>query len=345
MEIRRVEGIIPLEGISRDLPLKLENFSFHDMKKLLSTISSGSTKKDMAEEFESLLIRATFEGYTPEGKAKLRSGKLMLIADVNVNREFKVGEELLLKLKSIFPKIELSLVEGKEQNILKALKNMLASFAPQEALKGIELLKDPFIIQLVISYLAKHAPGTKEEVEKSLKFLAQNGIPRKQSHLILSLLVLLEDENFEKVKEKHEKMTKETIKTAIQSLLSSFGFFAVTSLIVIPFFFEKEFKGTIYVPKEQDEIKSVFLEIETGEGTMGLLVKVGSRGDFSIDFFTDSETLKEKLLSIENEIREELKKEGFNLLYMRWGGDFSKGEEEKREFLKGEKGITINYSI
>ena len=345
MEIRRVEGILPIEGVSRDLPIKLENFSFQDMKRLLSTISSGSTKKDMKEEFETLLIKATFEGYTPEGKAKLRSGKLMLIADVNVNREFKIGEELLFRLKSLFPRIELSLVEGEIQSTLNVLKSLLSNFAPQEALKGLELLKDPFVAQLIISYLAKHAPEIKEEVEKSLKFLAQNGIPKRQSHLILSLLALLEDENFEKVEERRPEVTRETIKSAVQSLLSSFGFFAVTSLIIIPFLFDEGFKGTIYLPKEQDEIKSVFLEIEAEEGKVGLLVKVGSGGDFSIDFFTDSEILKEKLLKIEEEIREELKKEGFNLLYMRFAGNFSKGEEQKREFLKGEKGITINRSI
>ena len=56
MEIRRIEGILPVEGVSRELPLKLENFSYHDMKKLLSQVSSGARKGDSKEEFERLLL-------------------------------------------------------------------------------------------------------------------------------------------------------------------------------------------------------------------------------------------------------------------------------------------------
>ncbi len=100
MEIRRIEGILPVEAVSRDLPLKLENFSYHDMKRLLAQISGGGSKGDKAQEFENLLLRALFLEYAPDGSALIKVGDKVLRARIEVDKEFKPGQELFLKVKS-----------------------------------------------------------------------------------------------------------------------------------------------------------------------------------------------------------------------------------------------------
>jgi len=347
LEIRRIEGIVPLEGISRNLPQKLENFSYHDMKKLLSTISSGTQKKDVEEELGSLLIKATFEGFTPEGKAKLRSGQLILIADVEVNREFKIGEELLFRLKSLHPRIELSLVKEKEllETVLNKLRLLLPKFSAERLLFTLELLKKPKVLNLLANHVSLYYPELKEEFEKFLKGIS-NSLSRVffSPFSLFSLLLLLEDDIFKGVKEEFpEKLTKDSIKELVSTFLSLQSVFVVNGIVVFPFIFDEEFKGDVYFAPKGDDIQKVYVEVETRFGRLGIFIQLLNES-LSVEAVTESEKLRETLKKSEEIFRRELEEEGFKLILFRISDDLSYGDEKKAEIFKGEKGVTVDFS-
>ncbi|TCK05345.1 flagellar hook-length control protein FliK [Phorcysia thermohydrogeniphila] len=347
MEIRRIEGIVPLEGISRNLPQKLENFSYHDMKKLLSTISSGAQKKGVEEELSSLLIKATFEGFTPEGKAKLRSGHLILIADVEVNREFKIGEELLFRLKSLHPRIELSLVKEEEllETVLGKLRLLLPKFSADRVLLTLEVLKNPKVLSFLANYVSLHYPELKEEFGKFLKGIS-NSLSKTffSPFSLFSLLLLLEDDVFESVKEElPEKLTKGSIKELVTSFLSLQSVFVVSGIVVFPFIFDEEFKGDVYFAPKEDDIQKVYVEVETRFGRLGIFIQLLNES-LSVEAVTESEELRGILRKSEESFRRELEEEGFKLVLFRVSDDLSYGDEKKREIFKGERGVTVDFS-
>jgi len=341
LEIRRIEGIIPLDSVSRDLPKKLENFSYHDMRKLLSTISSGAQKKGVEEELNSLLIKATFEGFTPEGKAKLRSGQLILIADVEVNREFKVGEELLFRLKSLYPRIELSLVKKDEflETVLGKLKLLLPQFSAEKLVSSVEVLKNPKVLNLLAEYESVHYPELKEEFGKFLKSSSAAFSSRVFSPFsVFSLLLLLEDEVFERAKgELPKNLTKKLIKELVVSLLSLQAVFVVSGIVVFPFAFDKEFKGNAYL-SPQGDVQKVYVEVETRFGSLGIFIQLLNE-NLSVEAITERKELQNILRENEEMFRNELKKEGFELVLFRISENLKYGEEKKREIFKGDKGI------
>ncbi len=337
MEIRRIEGIIPVEGLNRDLPLKLENFSYYDMKKLLSTVTSGSSKKDVSEELESLLIKATFLGYTPEGKAKLKSGKLILIADVKVDREFREGEELLLKLENTSPKIELSVVktEQKPRKLLETLRE----FLPKQQPELTELSK--FLNKEVLSYLQKIATKRFPELKENLPaFLPSKTAVPSPFHL-LALLMLLEESTFQKVRDKLPPGTrKDEINKAVEELIATYALFVITGIVLSPVYLNGELKGRAYFKKEED-MAAALVELELSEGKLLLLVKLLGK-NLSVELFTESRKLKESLNT--EDLKKFLADKGFNPVVVRFS-EKKEFEEEKEKFLKGsEKGFTVDFS-
>lgn len=347
MEIRRIEGIIPLDGISRNLPRKLENFSYSEMKKLLSVISSGAQKKGVEEELTSLLIKATFEGFTPEGKAKLRSGQLILIADVEVDREFKVGEELLFRLKSTSPRVELSLVRREEllETLLTKLRGLLSHFSEGRTLFPLELLKRPAVLSLIESYVSAHYPELVGEFKKFLKELSPDFSKGVLSpFLLFSLLLLLEDELFSQLKkELRGELTKDYLSGLLSSFLSIYALFVIGGVVVLPFLFDDEFKGEVYFSPKDGDVLKVYIEVETRLGKLGVFIQL-LNDSLSVEAVTESKELRELLLKEEETLRRELEEEGFRLVLFRVSGDVKYGEEKKREIFKGGKGVTVDFS-
>ncbi|WP_163328485.1 flagellar hook-length control protein FliK [Desulfurobacterium thermolithotrophum] len=351
MEIRRIEGIIPVEAVSKDLPFKLENFSYHDMKKLLSTITSGQSKKDLGEDLQSTLIRAVFEGFTPEGKAKLRVGDLLLIADVEVDREFSIGEELLFRLKSIYPRIELSFVKKEEilSSFISKLRLVLPSFSSEKLLLLGEILKKPEVMNALYTYISVHYQELLEEF-KQFSESFKSGILSKllSPYSIFVALLLLEDELYQEVKEKlPQSITQKDIKDAINTLISIHSLFILGSIIAFPIFFTDNFKGNVYIGLAEDESDphSVFIELKTKLGTLGIFIMLLNES-IMLEIVAENKELLDLFKTNLNELKTFFKEEGFNLVSVVFReGKRSLEEKRKKLFQNLETGFTIDFSV
>lgn len=326
VEIRRIEGIIPVEAVSRNLPVKWENFSYRQMRQLLSLVSKGEQKGK--GEFEDI-IRATFLGYTPEGKAKLRSGKLTLIADVKLPVELQEGQELLLRLKEVSPKLVFSLVSAGVSP--KELSKFVASVLGK-LLKGEPLPLNAVFTPAVVTYLEELfkkelpqlAPAFGEFKEALLKGDPAAAVSR---YALVGLLLLID--NFEQFKPRLPRwVTKEKLTELLNTLLGVYALYLVTGTVIVPLLTVSDFKGRLFVKREGELFKAL-LELETPKGELKALLKLLGY-ELSVDLWAE-EPLKELLRP--EELAAELESVGFKVVYCK----FSPGELHPREegFLKG----------
>ena len=323
MEIRRLEGILPVEGVSRELPLKLENFSYYDMKKLLSQVSSGARKGDSKEEFERLLLRATFLEYTREGKALLRVGSHTVTATVEGERVFLPGQELLLKVKSVSPgRVELSLLEpsGFSALIKKSLP-LLFKVEPGSFYR----LFNPQFVALFLELVRERYP----ELYRELKgyFEGEKLFPSKE--LVLSLLILLEPESYKKLKEKMAgEFNREKIKELLYFAVGALLLFNSLKVVVLPLC-----EGDLCLKAvfgSYQGLSSCFVEGQSPLGDfMAFFKSLGSSVSCQV---AATGKLKE-LISVER-IKELLEEEGLNPVLVELV-EPSEVERFKRELLKG----------
>ncbi len=333
LEIRRIEGIIPLEGVSRHLPQKLENFSFHDMKRLLSTISEGTSKKGMEEETGSVLIKATFEGFTPEGKAKLKSGSLLLLADVKVNREFKIGEELFFELKKTYPHITLRLLPEKEllNKLLEELKSLIYRFSPEK-------------LQEIPVILKKHKDTLKEEFKKlgisqALPEIL-NFSPEKTKNLtsiLFTILILLDS-----VEKREKKYEKKKIEDIINNLLVAIGIQITKDISIYPFSINETFRGSIII-EWQEEPKKIFVEVTTPVGKVEILLKAVGK-NLSIEILPPNEKIGRLLNENQNSLKRSLNELGFKIVFFSAMPKPENWETEKKKLLLKLTSGVINLS-
>jgi len=320
VEIRRVEGIIPVEAISRDLPLKLENFSYYDMKKLLSQISKGAWKGDKGQEFENLLIKALFLEYTPDGKALIKVGDKVLTARLEVEREFEPGQEILLRVKSTFPEVELSIVEGKAFSTLSKLLPKIFE------LNGFLLHKifTQKVKQEVLSFARENYPEVYGEL---LRFFKGELLPGRG--LLLSLLMVLEPEVYKRVKGEFPKeVNRERIKELIEFTVGSLLLFSALNVLLLPLSGE-DFKGrVIFGQYEGMEVALVEGETSLGE-FLALLRAIGN--SVSVELSGSGELL-ERIK--EDEVERLLKDEGLTPVSVKKVAK-EKIEEVKGKLLKG----------
>ncbi len=320
MEIRRIEGIIPLESVSRHLPQKLENFSFHDMKKLLSTISAGTPKKGMEEETGSVLIKATFEGFTPEGKAKLKSGDLLLLADVKVDREFKVGEELFFELKKTHPQLTLRLLPENEllRKLLEGLKPLIFGFSIEELQKiPLFLAKNKNLLRKELKKL-----GVSQALPEILNFS-----PKKPKNLVLTLfaMLLLLDSPDRQEREGEE----DKLKDLITSLLVAIGIQITRNTLIFPFAIGEEFRGNLIV-ELREEPKRVFAEVTTPLGKVEILIKAAGK-NLSVEILPPDEKIGKLLEEKRSFLEEDLKELGFRLVFFSAEPELKSWEKERKE--------------
>ncbi|WP_457680043.1 hypothetical protein [Thermovibrio sp.] len=325
MEVRKIEGIIPVEAVSRDLPLKLESFSYYDMKKLLSTITKGSFKKDKGEEFEGLLLKATVLGTLPDGRLRLKLGDALITARPEVEREFREGEEITLRLKSISPSLELSLVEGVPLNFSNLLPKLF-NFS-----LNLDFLLRGSLAEKLLRLLRESSPELYEEISSFVK--EGRAVPSRE--LLFLLLFTLKPEVYGEVKGELPKgVNREKLKEAVEFLVGALLLFNALKVLLLPVSL-KGFKGRVLFGS-LDGISAALLEGETPLGSFASLVRV-LKSSVSVKLSGKGPLLK----GLDPcSLKELLKEEGLNPISVELV-PFSEVEKFKGKLLK--RGL-INFS-
>lgn len=329
MEIRRVEGIIPIEGIHRDLPLKLENFSYYEMKKLLSQIAGGEQKGKATTEFETLL-RAVFLGYEGKRRGRFKLGNSEFTARLEVDREFTPGEEVLLRLKGVGESIELSIVHPVGKKLSEVLKGELSTLLAK-------VLKFPSkdVLSALLPIVEREYP----ELLPGFKlFLSSERV--YSPYLLLSLLLLTKPEVRSELENRGVKLpSAEELKTLINQLIGLYSLYSLLGVLEVPVYIDDGFKGKVFYKAEKEGVSTAFVEVETGLGEFRALFKLLGK-NVSVEYWASEEILKRL---DEAELKERLKAVGLNPLLV---GRVKKEDIEnfKRELLKGE-GISVNLSV
>jgi hypothetical protein len=337
MEVRQVDGAIPISLAVRELPLKLEDFSQKDMQNLLSTIIQTESKEDVKQELGSALIKATVEGFTKEGKLKLKTNNVLLIAEVETEKVFSKGEVVFLKVKSLYPRLELAII--KEGEVIKKLFNLLKHNFPF-LLSGkvgeiAEIINDPAVRRVILDYLMLRFPEIHREIEKLLK--SEKFLLKPQVFLIL--LLLLEDEVKENLRFLR-KFEKKEIENLLEVLLSSYGLFFATSCILAPIVEEEGARSVVFFfPK--DTPLSAFFEVESSFGKVGILIKVVGK-EVGVEVFGSKKGFI-KLREGEEELSKLLESEGLKLVYLKFGGESL--PENTAVGVLNKKGILIDITV
>ncbi len=294
LEIRRIEGIIPVEAVSRDLPLKLENFSYRDMKKLLSLISKGEGKGDLNSEFENLL-KATFLEYLSGNRAKLKIGDLILNARIEADRTFEPGEEILLRVKGINESLELSIVSPVSLKLSEIVRNNLKSLVEGKIHLG-ELSKEEIsaVVQFITENFSELLPPFKE--------VLREGNLSYSPYFLLANLLLLKEEVRSKLK---NPPPKEEVLNRLNTYLSLCAFYYVFGILMTPFSLEDDFKGKVYYLK--GDVPKAFIDVETLKGRFRALVGLIGR-KVSVEYWVEGELSD---VFDEEELRRVISKSGF----------------------------------
>lgn len=321
LEIRRIEGIIPVEAISRDLPLKLENFSYYDMKKLLARISKGAAKGDKGQEFENLLLKALFLEYTPDGKALIKVGDSVIAARLEVERSFEPGQELFLRVKSTSPRIELSLVEGKELALLGGLLPEL--FKVNGGL--IYSVLNERVRKEILEFVRLNYP----ELYRELSAFFSKGELLPGRELLISLLLILKPEVYKRVKgELPKEVNRQVIKELIEFTVGSLLLFSTLGVLLLPLSGEG-FEGRV-IFGSYEGLQVALIEGETSLGEfLGLVRAIGS--SVSVEL-SGSRELLERIE--EGELLNLLKEEGLKPVSVK-KVDRKRIEEVKGKLIKG----------
>ena len=329
MEIRRVEGIIPVEGINRDLPLKLENFSYHEMKRLLSQIGAGEQKGRADTEFESLL-KAVFLGYEGKNRGRFKIGDTQFTAQLEIDRAFQPGEEVLLRLKGVGEKIEFSLVLPVKKRLSEVLKGEL----PNLLSKTVKF-PDRELLSLLLPFVEREYP----EVATGFRgFLVSEQIFSPYS--IFSLLLLLKPEVRSELEKRGVKLPAvKEVKELINHLLGLYSLYALLGVLEIPIYIDGSFRGRVFYRRGKEELSQAFIEIDTALGEFGALLKLLGK-NLSVEYWGSREVLER---IDPEEVKKRLESAGLKPVVVR-AVSKSEAESFKGEFFKGE-GISVNLSV
>jgi len=234
MEIRKVEGIIPLEAVSRDLPIKLENFSYKDMKNLLSRTIEGERKGNISEELGKNVFKAIFEGFTEGGRARINVGGRVISAEVDAELNLIPGDRLTLMVISTEPEVRLRLISV-EREVKKALYRVLKSLLGR---RSVEVLKK------VPEILKRAGAGELEGVARSI---ASSLNPKE-----------LKPENL-------KRYVEAFLSPATVALLKSMGERDAASQLLLHIIIGYAF-GTVELPLRVDDMESrVCVRVKEGE--------------------------------------------------------------------------------
>lgn len=311
MEIRRIEGVLPVEAVSRDLPLKLENFSYRDMKKLLSQI----TRK--GEDFEELLLKATLLELPSPGRAKIKLGDTVIEARLEAAGTFRPGQELLLKVKKLSPEVELSLVEP--ASLLDAVKRTLPKLFELSP-RLLHHLLSPQVSAVVLEKVRELFPGL-------YPFFKRGELQPKE--LLIYLLTLLKPEVYEEVKPHlPEGLDREKIKELLEFTVGALLLYRSLKVLLLPLSAENFWGRALLGVKEGVGVAFIEGEGEAGEfkGAVRAL-----KNSVSLEYWTSGE-LKERFNP--EEVKELLREEGLTPVSVR-EVEAERLLKVKRELLKG----------
>jgi len=323
MEIRRIEGIIPVEAVSRDLPLKLENFSYKDMKKLLSQI----TRK--GEEFEELLLKATLLELPSPGRARIKLGNTVIEARLEAAGPFTPGQELLLRVKRLSPAIELSIVEP--TSLLKAVKRVLPKLF-EVNLRPFKALLSPQVSAVVLEEVKRELP----ELYPAVKAFIEGGELRPGRELLIYLLTLLKPEVYKRVKPYLPgELNRQRIKELLDFTVGAVLLYHSIKVLLLPISGEGFWGRALLGVK--DGVGVAFIE---GEGSLGEFKGAvrALKTSVSLEYWAQGE-LKRRFNP--KEVEELLKEEGLTPVLIR------EVEAERLLKVKGEllKGSLVEFTV
>lgn len=329
MEIRRVEGIIPIEGISRDLPLKLENFSYYEMKKLLSQITGGEQKGKANTEFETLL-KAVFLGYEGKGRGRFKLGNSEFTARLEVEREFTPGEEVLLRLKGIGESIEFSLIHPVSKKLSEVLKGELSTLLTQ-----VFKFPDREVLSALLPIVEREYP---ELLPGFRLFISAEKV--YSPYLLLSFLLLTKPEVRSELEKRGVKLPSvEEVKSLISHLIGLYSLYSLLGVLEVPIYIDESFKGRVFYRTEKEGISTAFVEVETKLGEFRALFKLLGK-NVSVEYWASNEIL-DRLN--EDELKKRLESVGLKPVLLR-RVEVEEIENFKRELFKGE-GVSVNLSV
>ncbi len=342
MEIRKIEGIIPVEAINRDLPIKLENFSYQDMKKLLSTTVKGERKKSVTEELEGRLIKATFEGFTDEGKAKLKIGEKTITAEVRVDSNLKPGDLLTLSVRSTYPEIELKLVSI-EREIKRILSELARNLLLNKELRNFNKLPE-LLMNIDPSKLKK--PELQEIAKTVMKSITVKDItPETIKNYIKTFLSPLTAALISSVdKQEPEKAKQINVKDAATQLIlhmilgSAFGFIEVPILID-----DFESRTSILIRDKNEPLKIKLEVIYKDYGYIACDISLLHK-EISVEFTVEKDKTKKLIEENLNGLLSRIEAFGLNVVFcsIRVDRTKKKFEESQPILIKDLKLIDIN---
>ncbi len=265
------------------------------MEKLLSSIIKGERKGDVSEELKGKKIRVKFLGYTEEGKAKILLEDKVIIADVESDRKFTPGEELIFIVKSLYPKLELKLIQLDENWTNQFILLKLLPFFDKDSVKNILKFYMGKQFPEIMKKLKEESPLS----EKELQILFQTIFSKKGKEQIFSSLkeIMIAAKG---------NLTEADFRKLILSLLA-FYFLPVGGAVFIPL----NIKDTdIELIFQKEEGYKIEINIKHKNNSVFISIFTISN-EVSIEFKSENKNLIEALKSRDTYLKEKLLAAGF----------------------------------
>ncbi|SNR59554.1 hypothetical protein [Desulfurobacterium atlanticum] len=263
------------------------------MEKLLSSIIAGERKGDVSEELKGKRIKVKFLGYTEDGKAKILLGNKVIIADVETDRQFTEGEELIFLIKSLYPKLELKLIKLDEKWSNQFILLKLLPFLDSKSIKQVisEIFKKE------IKEISSRDKKIEDETLK--KFIKMIFSPKGAADTLLTVKELL-------IQSKGNLSEKDFRKLILSML--AFYFLPVGNIV----FFPLKVNDTdveILFEKDKDGCK---VEIEISKNSLFINVSIFAiSNEVSIEFKAENKEIVEALKKRDAELKTKLLSAGF----------------------------------
>ena len=259
------------------------------MEKLLSSIIAGERKGDISEDIKGKKLKVKFLGYTEDGKAKILLGNKVIVADVETDRQFIEGEELIFLVKSLYPRLELKLIKLDENWCNQFILLKLLPFLDSESIKKV-------LSHIIKKQFKNLSENENENLKNFINFVfsahgAEDGLSAVRDIIIQS----------------KGKLSQEDFKKLILSILA-FYFLPVGNVVFFPIKIKDTDVEIIF--EKEDEGCRIEAEISKENLILSISVFIISN-EVSVEFKTENEKVLNSLKIENNKLKEKLLSAGF----------------------------------